>query len=109
MDKTAAVAPMPPKSTPSPHRAMIRRVATEELTRIKSEQPDQYRALKATFLSSLDESARRVFAEVQARLEPKVFDEHLRQRLVKFMVDHPAAWKASGSPASARTESAEVH
>ena len=76
----------------------MRRVAIEELQRIKEGQPDQYRDLKATFLRSLDEASRKVFAEVQARMEPRVFDEHLRQRLVKFMIDHPASWRSTSSP-----------
>ena len=73
----------------------MRRVAAEELQRLKDGQPAQYRDLRTSFLQSLDEASRKVFAEVQARMEPRVFDEHLRQRLVKFMIDNPASWRSS--------------
>jgi len=81
-------------------RSRMRKTASEELAKIKSSDPEHYGELKRSYIGSLDEASRKIILEVQSRMLPQLFDEHLRQRLVRFMVDNPMAWS---SPADTRT------
>lgn len=74
--------------------ARMLRVASEELSKLKGGHPDRYRALKRTYLESLDDGQKKLMLDVQRRMQPNMFDEHLRQRLVRYMVDNPGAWRS---------------
>ena len=71
------------------------RTASDELHRIKSGDPERYASLKKAYLASLDEQGRAVMLDVQGRIQPVLFEEQLRQRLVRYMVDHPGAWRSA--------------
>jgi hypothetical protein len=73
----------------------MRRIAADELAKMRSSHPDRYKDLKRVYLESLDEVGRRLMVDVQRRMQPTMFEEHLRQRLVRFMVDNPGAWRSS--------------
>lgn len=70
----------------------LKKVAASELARIRSEDLSKYSALKSDYIKSLDEKSRRIIGEVQKRLQPSVFEDHIRHSLIKFMVDHPDMW-----------------
>ncbi len=74
--------------------ARMLKVAYEELQKLKAQHPDRYRSLKKSYVESLDELGRKLMLDVQRRMQPSMFDEHLRQRLVRFMVDNPGAWRS---------------
>lgn len=74
--------------------ARMLKVASEELQKLKASHPERYKALKKAYLESLDELGRKLMLDVQRRMQPTMFDEHLRQRLVRYMVDHPGAWRS---------------
>jgi hypothetical protein len=46
-------------------------------------------------LETLDETSRRLLLDVQKRIQPSMFDEQLRQRLVRYMVENPGAWRSA--------------
>lgn len=71
------------------------KIASDELQKIKKNHPDQYAALKKAYLDSLDEGGRKLIFDVQKRMQTHLFEEHLRQRLLRFMVEHPGAWRSA--------------
>jgi hypothetical protein len=82
----------------------MRRIAADELQKMRESAPERYRELKTTYLTTLDDVGRRLILDVQKRMQPTMFEEHLRQRLVRFMVDNPGAWRSSEArPAVAST------
>ncbi len=73
----------------------MRRIANDELNKMRAQHPDRYVALKRAYLESLDEAGKHLMLDVQKRMQPGMFEEHLKQRLVKFMVDQPGSWRSS--------------
>ena len=71
------------------------KIASDELQKIKKNHPDRYTALKKAYLDSLDEGGRKLIFDVQKRMQAHLFEEHLRQRLLRFMVEHPGAWRSA--------------
>jgi hypothetical protein len=98
------VFPDPPvrSSSVANMQSRMRKTASEELARIKASQPAAYGELKRNYINSLDESARSLILEVQSRMLPQLFEEHLKQRLIRYMVENPAAWSASTSAQPSR-------
>jgi hypothetical protein len=87
--------------------ARMRRTASEELDKMRAQFQDRYRDLKRAYLASLDEPGRQLLLDVQRRMQSMLFEEHLRQRLVRFMVENPGAWRTvergrAGAPAPTR-------
>jgi hypothetical protein len=76
----------------------MRKTASDELARLRAGDPAKYAALKRAYFESLDDGARRMMLDVQRQLEPTKFEEQLRPQLVRFMVEHPGAWRSSPSP-----------
>ncbi len=73
-------------------RPSVKKEATLELKRIRSEDPTKYLKIKQLYMESLDEKSKKIFHEVQRRLQPRVFDDHIRHSLVKYMVENPERW-----------------
>ncbi len=71
------------------------KAALDELTKMKVKDPARYQAMKQKYLESLDEEGRRLMLDVQKRIQPVLFEEQLRQRLVRYMVDNPASWHSA--------------
>lgn len=71
------------------------RIASDELARMRTAHPDRFSELKRAYLNSLDEVGRRLMLDVQKRMQQSLFEEHLRQRLVRFMVENPGSWRSS--------------
>lgn len=73
----------------------MRKTAADELQRMESNDEGRYRALKKAYFDSLDNAGRRLIVDIQKRMQPAMFEDHLRQRLVRFMVENPGAWRSA--------------
>lgn len=74
--------------------ARMRKLATEELRRMRINNETGYITLKKLYFSSLDETGKKLVLEVQQRMQPEIFANHLNHRLVRFMVENPSSWKS---------------
>ncbi len=72
----------------------LRKMAQYELEMMVKQAPHDYAKLKQSFLSSLDHDKRTLVLDVQRRLDSKEFERQLKPRIVRFMVEHPGAWKS---------------
>ena len=77
----------------------LRRVALEELRKMRQSAPQSYVELKKSYFVSLEETPRRLLEDVERRMQPRIFDEHITQRLVRFMIENPGAWTSVGRDA----------
>lgn len=68
------------------------RTASEELGRIRDTNPERYQQLKKSYLSSLDEAGRKLFLDFQRRMQPSIFEDHIKQKLIRYMVENPGSW-----------------
>jgi hypothetical protein len=84
----------PAASSPS---SRIMKIAADELQKIKKNHPERYAELKKAYLDSLDEGGRKLIYDVQKRMQSHLFEEHLRQRILRFMVENPGAWRSAES------------
>ena len=84
--------------------SQLRRVATEELGRMRRSDRDAYRDLQKSWLASLSSDERQVISRLRQTLSESMFDRHLKERLIKFMADHPGAWRAREKPLTFRAE-----
>lgn len=74
--------------------ARMRRAAAEELKAMQDHDRVRYEELRTLYLQSLDEASRRLVLDVQRRMQPEMFTDHLHQRLIRFMVENPASWRS---------------
>ncbi len=75
--------------------ARMLKIASDELAKMRASDPARYQQLKLAYLETLDETSRRLLLDVQKRIQPSMFDEQLRQRLVRYMVENPGAWRSA--------------
>lgn len=73
----------------------LKREAIEALRQIQANNYSHYVQLKKAYIDSLTDEKRKLIKEVESRLKPAIFDEHLRNSLVKFLMEHPSLWKKS--------------
>lgn len=73
----------------------MRRIATEELQKMRASAPDRYAELRRAFFGSIDAEQRRTILDCQRTMPVNMFEEHLRHRLVRYMVDNPGAWRTT--------------
>ncbi|SME87902.1 hypothetical protein SAMN06296036_10165 [Pseudobacteriovorax antillogorgiicola] len=79
-------------SGPARYPSNLKKAATEELARLRKQVPEKYVALKNAYINTLDPEKKKIIVEVMDRLQPKTFDDHLRNSLVKYMVENPESW-----------------
>jgi hypothetical protein len=75
----------------------IRQTASEELQKLRTNDPHEYEQLKSRYVASLEPSRRKLLSDVQKRMTPETFEQHLRHSLVKFMIEHPTAWRSTSA------------
>lgn len=92
---TGSAADVAQANEPDHFASRMRKTAADELARLRSGDPAKYAELKKAYFDSLDEGAKRMMLDVQRQLEPTRFEEQLRLQLVRFMIEHPGAWKSS--------------
>ena len=66
-----------------------RREASLEVRKLRAESPLKYATLKASYISSLEPQARKIFKEIENRLSPKAFEEQISHKLVKYIMENP--------------------
>jgi hypothetical protein len=71
------------------------RIANDELERMAKQDSKAYSSLKSSYFGSLEESQRGLMLDFQRRMNPGLFDQHLKQRLVRFMISNPGSWKST--------------
>jgi hypothetical protein len=93
-EKSPPPAPAPDVPTDDARRmnVLVRKKACEELNTLREKYPDRYIGLKKAYMDNLDAQSRLIVQEVQKRLQPDLFDQQLKNSLVKFMVDNPSLW-----------------
>lgn len=82
----------------SASKALVRSTkhqALDALNHMRLNQGDKYEQLKTSYIRMLEPEKRKLVLEVKSRLQPKVFDDHLKNSLVKFMLEHPSIWQDS--------------
>lgn len=73
----------------------LKQEAIEELAKMRKYDKSRYQKLKESYLETLDSEKRKIIFEVKQRLQPEIFDDHLKQSLVKFMLESPQHWRPS--------------
>lgn len=73
----------------------IKRLAGEELARMRHKDPKRYLELKQNYLRSLEPTRKKMILEVQQQMQPEMFDEHLKHSLIKFMLENPSSWSSA--------------
>lgn len=77
------------------HQAKLRLVASEELVRLRKNDKAQYESLKAKYFDSLDPSSKSLIVEVRKQMQKEKFEEHLKRRLISYMVKNPNQWTST--------------
>ncbi len=90
--------PTPKEDSTAPSGATLMRTAALELGQLERANQTQYQELRRSYLSSLDEIGQKLIRDVQQRMQPHVFEEHLRKRIIRFMVENPGVWSISQGP-----------
>ncbi len=85
--------PAPPVFANKAPSYNIKRLASEELMRMRQKDPNSYKQLKLQYLGSLEPTRQKIILDVQQHMQPDMFDEHLQPSLIKYMVENPSAWK----------------
>ena len=62
----------------------------DDLVWLRENKPQRYRQVRDFFIESLKEEKRQMIREVQKRLKPAVFDDHLKHTLSKFILENPS-------------------
>ena len=96
-ESLATVAPTP-RRTPvqsSVFASRMLKTAADELAKMRACDQTRYDDIKQAYLQTLDEASHRLLLDVKKRIQPAMFEEQLRQRLVRYMVDHPGAWRSA--------------
>lgn len=73
----------------------MRRIAADELKKIKETDPNHYEELKKFYMDSLDDNRKKLLNELHQRMQPEMFESHLKHNLVRFMVDNPNLWHSA--------------
>lgn len=71
----------------------MKKQAVFELKRMREADPQRYSLLKETYLENLDRERKNIILEMQKRMHPHAFDDHLKHSLVKYMIAHPRFWQ----------------
>ena len=89
--------PLTSSKTPPPDQAKDRdylhKIASLELQKIIANSPRNYRRLENSYFESLPAEAKESILEVKRHMQATVFENHLRPRLISFMIDNPRAWE----------------
>lgn len=67
--------------------------ALEKIDLLRRSSLKRYETLKAAYIETLAPEKRSIILEVRQRLQPKVFDDHLRNSLAKYISENPEILK----------------
>lgn len=98
-ESSPATSPLRPKPTTDQpaDRAYLHKIASLELQKIIASSPNNYQQLENSYFASLSADAKESILEVKRHMQATVFENHLRPRLISFMIDNPRAWERTES------------
>ncbi len=88
--ETVAVPPQVPEPTAG---KSLHNIAALELRKIVSRSRAEYNRLERSYLASLSPEARQSILEVKKHMQAGIFENHLRPRLISFMIADPSSWQ----------------
>ena len=78
----------------------FRKLASQELERLKRHQPSEYLKIQQKYFDSMTEKQRKTWNEVTSRVRPELRDQQLKLMLIRFMVNNPNLWASKASASS---------
>ena len=99
--RAEAAAPPPSTQATSPQTSTpeatggehLRKIAALELRKIASRSRAEYNQLERNYFASLSPEARQSILEVKKHMQAGIFENHLRPRLISFMIANPSSWQ----------------
>lgn len=83
-----------PSATPPPVEGEhLRKLAALELRKIMARSRAEYNKLERSYFASLSPAARQSILEVKKHMQASIFENHLRTRLISFMIANPSSWQ----------------
>ncbi len=76
-------------------RSRLRKIALEELRTMVRFSSAEYLQLKEKYFKSLTSDQIKLMQNVQMKMQPTLFDQHLEGRIAQFMMDHPDQWTSA--------------
>ena len=73
--------------------AHLHKIAALELQKIAARSRAEYNQLERDYFASLSPAARQSILEVKKHMQAGIFENHLRPRLISFMIANPSAWQ----------------
>ena len=70
-----------------------RSLVIKELDRLKLHSSQSYTKIKSNFIESLDEKSQKIMLSVSKSLRPELFEQQIRERLIKYMIKNPKIWQ----------------
>ena len=71
----------------------LHKIAALELQKIAARSRAEYNKLERDYFASLSPAARQSILEVKKHMQAGIFANHLRPRLISFMIANPSAWQ----------------
>lgn len=71
----------------------LRKIAALELQKITARSRAEYNKLEHSYFTSLSPAARQSILEVKKHMQAGIFENHLRPRLISFMIENPSSWQ----------------
>ena len=70
-------------------------MADVELERLLQLKNDDYAGLTQAYIKSLDPRSQKMFLDIRKQMQPKMFDQHVKERLLQFMIENPEKWQST--------------
>ncbi len=93
IDQASGVSETPSKG--AIEKVNLQSIASQELARLKNLDPKGYENLKQNFFASLDDQKKKMISEFLEQMGPTLFENHLKNSLVRFMIENPLSWKGA--------------
>ena len=87
------VAPTPEARPEAIGGKHLRKIAALELRKIVSRSRSEYNRLERSYFASLSPETRQSILEVKKHMQAGIFENHLRPRLISFMIADPSSWQ----------------
>lgn len=71
----------------------LRKIAALELRKIAARSRAEYNKLERSYFASLSPEARQSVLEIKKHMQASIFENHLRTRLISFMIANPSSWQ----------------
>jgi hypothetical protein len=78
-------------------QARLEKIAADELERLIQAHPKKYQDLLGQFFTSLDADSKKMLGELRQSLKKDLFEQHIRKRVIQYMLTRPADWTNSAA------------